>query len=239
MLKTNKDYPKRINPIFQDFHSSCQEEPPSSVPKMSERRVQKYDKDTEDNYVSRPYTPIEVESDNLTFSILSKLERCGFMSGYLQSLNIGDVTEWKGVYSKTNFDPRQYTTIVCFCHGVALTTIYSIASGLLKNNNLDMYVRLNVCFKDKNNILLRDELVYLNGYWNFKSTIFLSHEMGEVQTRFGENIVNGRIDHHAIPSLVQGCDTNETLILLCGTRTFTSTISSILNELGFNKIQVL
>lgn len=241
MLRAIKNCDVKRNLIFSNYIA---ESTTNYQHSLTVKNNERNDKDTEDIYISRPYTPTVVNKIKLEFTVLIKLEPFGAMSGYLQTLNIGDLTEWKGVYSKVDFNPRLYTQIICFCHGVAVTTIYAIAKYLLEIDDLDTEIDVYVGFKDLANILLRDEFVQLNSYWNFKSTIFLSQENSSLlQKRYSETIIIGRINREHVVKLTgrkeQKFDLNETLFLMCGTNTFTTSINNYLNELGYNKIKIL
>lgn len=136
----------------------------------------KNDENTTENYISRPYTPIKFNGNQLSFDILVKFEPNGRMSRYLEQLKIGDISEWKGCYGDFvwSANPTQYKYLVCICQGVAIAPMFSIVSSILANEKDETLIYLLVCFKDLDNYLLRNELAELRRYWNFHAIVYLS-----------------------------------------------------------------
>lgn len=204
----------------------------------------KYDKTTKEHYISRPYTPISINSILLSFQILVKFEVNGIMSNYLKDLKFGDLTEWKGVYGDFEHQiPNSFKYLICVCHGVAISPIYRIISEIVENDNDDTIVLLLACFKNLNSILLRDEIQELRCYWNFKSKIYLSNERScecadsqckclLSNLKYNEEISKCRLDKKELSSAFIGKDQNKIRTLICGTEHFINQMQRHLHELN-------
>lgn len=137
----------------------------------------KNDLNTLEDYISRPYTPIKVNREKLQFTILVKLEPFGQMSKYLQSLTIGHICEWKGVYGIFNWTPNKYKYLLCIYHGVAAAPIYRVVSSIFANAEDETRIIVRGCFATIDQIVLRKEFYAFHQYWNLASIVYyLSRE---------------------------------------------------------------
>lgn len=211
----------------------------------------KYDKDTVEHYISRPYTPVCFNSNDLTFDIIVKYESNGLMSKYLSDLQANDITEWKGCYGSFVWTPNHTKYLVCICQGVAIAPICSLVSSILSDENEDTVVILLACFRDIQHILLRDELCDFRQYWNFQSTVYLSNENTcklcdsqktancaclKSKRRFNETICNFRLDYHELANVYRKLNTNSVHTVFCGTKTLENVIENCFDEIGDDKI---
>lgn len=192
----------------------------------------KNDKNTKENYISRPYTPIRIE--DFSFDILVKFEINGKMSNYLESLKIGDITEWKGSYGNFSWSPKpfQYKYLVCISQGVAIAPMFSLISSILSNEEDETLIYLLVCFKDLENYLLRVELAEYRKYWNFQSIAYLSRFIHNEdcsnkrlkncscirsQLRYDETVCPYRLNQNELQDFYNGLGSNLIFTLFCGT----------------------
>lgn len=193
----------------------------------------KHDKNTKENYISRPYTPIRYNNDDLSFEVLVKYEPNGQMSSYFRTLQIGDETEWKGCYGDFIWSPNplRFKNLVCICQGVAIAPIASLIYSILSNENDETIVYLLVCFKNFENYLLRSELVEFRKYWNFHSVVFFSQFIHNkkcgnrnmkncpcTQSRLlhAETVCPYRLDQSELQHFFHERDPSSTFTILCG-----------------------
>ena len=103
MLRAPRDYKDKFNPLFEDFKEFL--DPPKNDDDVIYYRSQpqQFDKGTPEIYISRKYTPYEVDEELRTFKIIVKLEKYGKMSKYFTSLNVGSVCEFKGPFEAFNY----------------------------------------------------------------------------------------------------------------------------------------
>lgn len=233
-----------VNPIFYNFHQKSLKVQKNE--NFQDKLTEKHDTSEEDLYISRPYTPVFVNEDTLEFTVFIKLEPFGRMSNYIMSLQVNDLTEWKGVYNdlpssiRANFD-----NIMCFSHGVSIAPIYTISRALTEDDSFESNIHVNACFKDISSILLRDNLIQLNMYWNFKSTIILSRERHNESCKdtcdcinkcqkYGEKLYYGRIDEYFVLNSIKQLE-GRTLVLICGSNAFTNEIRNFFQNQNLDK----
>lgn len=214
----------------------------------------KHDKNTKENYISRPYTPIAFNSSELTFDILVKFEINGQMSNHFRSMEINSLSEWKGAYGDFVWKPNslKYKYLVCICQGVAIAPMFSLISSILSNDCDETLVYLIVCFKNLADFLLRIELTECRKYWNFKSIIYLSHQDQcshcanktienciclRSKLRFNEIIRNYRLDYNELTNFYRNLNSNLVFTLFCGTNRLESIVKRCIEELKDDNIR--
>ncbi|XP_065084662.1 NADH-cytochrome b5 reductase-like [Ochlerotatus camptorhynchus] len=209
------------------------------------KSVEKYDRSERDLYFSRPYTPIQVDRDANEFEVLIRMETAGEMSEYLQTLNVGDVTEWKGVYTGFVWERNARKNLICLAQGVGLAPIYSIVAAILEDEADETRLKLVYCCKDVEGILMRDELLKLGAFWNFEATIYLSREScfcGAKSSRscaclsskkkYNERVLNHRLEKIDIETLLLRYAQDSLQVLICGTESFATLVESCLVDLN-------
>lgn len=214
----------------------------------------KHDKSMSENYLSRPYTPIQFDDTQLTFDVLVKFEPNGLMSEYLQSLELNSVTEWKGSYGDFIWtpNPKKYKYLVCICQGVAIAPHFALISSILANENDETIVYLLACFKNLQNCLLREELAECRKYWNFNAIFYLSQhpncdQCAKEKTencqcirsslKYGETVRTHRLDVSKITNFYRERNTNLIFTLVCGTNRLESLVSDAIDELNDNTLK--
>ncbi|XP_063710159.1 NADH-cytochrome b5 reductase-like [Culicoides brevitarsis] len=251
MLRAPKDFSEgNFNEIFENFHENSLKT--SKNENFQRKIVEKHDKTEEDVFISRPYTPILVDEVTCSFSILVKLEPHGLMSTYIQKLHVGALTEWKGTYNNLpQTSIKAADRIICFSHGVSIAPFYSLAQELTADESFEGAIELFACFKDMKNILLRDKLIELNGYWNFKSTIVLSRERHTSENckkgcfctgshqKFNEKLIFGRLNEEFLKENVKICQNEKTVILICGSEDFVKSIFNAFDPQNGLEIHIL
>ncbi|XP_053671775.1 NADH-cytochrome b5 reductase-like [Anopheles nili] len=206
--------------------------------------VEKYDKNEADLYFSRPYTPISFDTNEGTFDVLIKMEPGGRMTEYLLTLMVGSGTQWKGVYGDFVWKRSQYREVVAFVQGVAIAPVYSTMRAILDDEEDDTRLMLCGCFRNLQNVLLRDELRAMAAYWNFKYAIYLSRrsctcllgsECGCVAKpiKYNEPIYDRRLEAADVERLLMPLSERKhsLLVLLCGTESFIALIKTSLEKL--------
>ncbi|XP_001663379.2 NADH-cytochrome b5 reductase-like [Aedes aegypti] len=252
MLRAPRDWrqaDRPFNPIFAAWRMQSIEKP-RVQDGGAKKTVEKYDKNERDLYFSRPYTPIRVDSDACEFDVLIRMEVHGEMSEYLQTMHVNDVSEWKGVYTGFLWVRNARRNLLCIAQGVGLAPIYSILSTILDDEDDETRLNLIYCCRDIEGILLRDKLLHMSAYWNFKATIYLSREgcsCGGKTTRscsclsskikYGERILNHRLEEIDIENLLHKSGQQDSLqVLICGAECFTKFVENCLAQLNVREI---
>lgn len=208
----------------------------------------KNDKNTEGNFISRPYTPIVYDSNRLTFDILVKIEQHGQMSSYFNAMKLNDLSEWKGCYGGFDWQPQlSIKYLVCICQGVAIAPMFSLISSILSDDNDETIIYLIVCFKDLKNHLLRKEISEFRRFWNFNSIVYLSKEGDCSECKhanaanclclkqkllFSENIQNCRLDQSGLQRFYSNLKSYLVFTLFCGTSRLKNIVSSAIANLN-------
>lgn len=210
----------------------------------------RHDKDTDDIYISRPYTPFNSDYDALTFDIVVKLIPNGSMSRYINELCVNDITEWKGCFGSFEWVANKYRYLVCICQGVAIAPIHRLIQSILDDEEDDTIIVFIGCFQDIDHILLRDEHIAFRQYWNFQSTIYLSQpdrcalcatnnggqpkvncECLTNQRKFNENICSDRLNSDDLIRLYRKLNTNSVCTVFCGVEKLEQVIKHCLDQI--------
>jgi len=241
MLRAKKDYLEstEFNPIFSDFKDQLvadedEEEPPET--RYFRFGKQKYDKSADDLYFSRKYTPYEINEELRTFKILVKMEKFGKMSKYFAHLHVSSICEFKGPFESFDYIPDKYQHYLIFTQGVGVVSAYRLVKEIAYEA-ADSRVLMFCCFRNINEILLRDELRNLSGHWNFKYHIFLA-ETENVEAiqprRYRELIYEQRLSADMIWNILTG--TNYLInskVLLCGRSDFVEHFRNVMKDIKF------
>lgn len=196
------------------------------------RDISRHDTQMAEDYVSRSYTPLGCDPDELSFEILVKLLPGGIMSRRIAELRAGDCTEWKGAYGQfawTGADSN--ANLVCISQGVAVAPLFHLVTSILGNEADETRIRFIVCFRNLDESLLRKELSTARRFWNFSATIYLSQESCPqceskrttncscVRSRlsFGETVCNYRLDQKELDLLYAGMQSAKVFTVFCGT----------------------
>lgn len=208
---------------------------------------EKYDLLTEETYMSRPYTPFQFDSSALTFDLLIKLTPYGSMCRYFESLQLNDVTEWKGVFGSFKWLPNKYKYLVCVCQGVAISPIYNLIKHILDDENDETKIIMIACYQNVDNIQLREETAEFNRLLNFQSKIYLSHqEKCEFcidqrvvncdcltdALKYNEQVRNYRLDIEELVNIYASLKTNSVYTVFCGVEKLENVIKDAFNEMG-------
>ncbi|XP_059618274.1 NADH-cytochrome b5 reductase-like [Phlebotomus argentipes] len=226
---------KDQNPIFKDFTFYDKQDDFLSQIEVQDR----HDKDTSRDYLSRPYTPINVDTRNLTFDILFKPERFGKMTQLVTKLYEGDEVEFKGPYGELVYQPNTFSHLYFFSHGVAVAPLYSLISSIVNDESDETFLHLVACYRNMNEALLRDEVQTLQQFWNFNASIFLPHETTDIEGRvkFCESIYKKRLQREDISEIVKFRD-RTSYFLICGTEKFTRAVKDSLRSLAVDEDRI-
>ncbi|XP_055682728.1 NADH-cytochrome b5 reductase-like [Lutzomyia longipalpis] len=235
-LRCNANFIERqTNSAFRDF--SSYDDPKDFIAQLESQ--ERNDKDTSKDLISRPYTPIKLNEKNLSFNILFKLEKFGKMSQIVTKFNPGDVVEFKGPYGELVYTPNTFRHIYLFSHGVAIAPLFSFASSVVRDESDETFLHIVACYRNINEILLRDEMKDLQQFWNCNASIFLAHETTNIadHVKIGESIVKGKLGVKDIEEIVKFKD-KTSYFLICGTEKFSGLICSCLRNLAIDNDRI-
>lgn len=126
-------------------------------------------------FVSRVYSPFEYDTSACTFKCLFRYEAGGEMSQRIARLAVGDVLEFKGFYGSFEWCRNKYKYLNCFAQGVAVAPLISVVRHILNDEEDETRIHFVACFRDFEDVLLKDLLTDFQRYWNFKLTLMLPY----------------------------------------------------------------
>lgn len=235
-----------------DFTNFCLSVPPGSHLMLRAPRSfdtssnsvhKKNDNETEDIYISRPYTPINVNITLCSFEIIFKLQENGAMSNYVTTLKIDGLTEWKGPYAGAyeNYRNNDSKALLCIGQGVGISPLYSIIDSMLSDEENITRINFITCFKDFDNILLRNKIYSWKQFWNFEHSIYLSREGRcscnlEDRTencdcikkllKYNEKVNCYRLEKEHLLKIYKNLNTESVRTLICGSTDFCNYIKN-------------
>ncbi|KAJ4821792.1 NADH-cytochrome b5 reductase [Turnera subulata] len=115
-------------------------------------------KDSEGREVTRPYTPITLDSDVGFFELVVKMYPEGRMSHHFREMKEGDYSAVKGPKQRFKYKPGQARAFGMIAGGSGITPMFQLIRAIIENPKDKTSVRLvyaNTTFED---ILLKEEL---------------------------------------------------------------------------------
>lgn len=187
---------------------------------------------------TRAYTPIPIDNDDVSFTILVRLYKNGKMSKFLNNIKINTETLWRGPYGDYMLD-LTHEHMLLIAQGTGIAPIFSVIHALLQNDECYTFIKLFFCCRNENDILLREELYRLSSHWNFTYEVFLAS--GEsTNAKYNETVHSQRLEKDKINAYLIGKQDSDLRVLLCGSDAFVSYIKDIILqcELSDTKIYV-
>lgn len=169
---------------------------------------------------SRAYTPLKINIngiDKYDFAIFVKRYFNGVVSNHLCSLNLGDVTLWRGPYGHYKHEPNKFSRIIMIAQGTGISSLYSIIKQVLNNEEDMTKIFLIYCSVNLKTMLLRDELYSFKCYWNFDYEVYLSMNPKET-CKYQEPIFPHKFDFSHINKLKPFPELDQ--FILCGSYNF-------------------
>jgi NAD(P)H-flavin reductase len=258
MLRAPRESEGSFNPVFNDFKDFLFV--PDEDDKIYYRsEPQRFDKGTPELYMSRKYTPYEVNEELRTFKIIVKLEKYGKMSSHLTTLHVGSICEFKGPFEAFKYIHEEIQNYVVFTQGIRharqcstrFLSVYTIlgisivsAFRLVKEiiyESAQSRVLLISCFKNLNETFLREDFFKLTHFWCLKYHIFLSDSsvVPEIPPRSGEKIHQERLNEENFKKLIKELkyfDKDVTQVLISGRERFIESMKSIASSCRYGKI---
>lgn len=108
--------------------------------------------------VARPYTPINLVSDEGHFDLMVKCYPKSKMGSHLFSLKVGDSIEVKGPWHTFDVKPSQYNQIGMIAGGTGLTPMFQIINNVLHGEDNTTKISLLYSNKTENDVLLGSRL---------------------------------------------------------------------------------
>ncbi|XP_033636807.1 NADH-cytochrome b5 reductase-like [Asterias rubens] len=184
--------------------------------------------------ITRQYTPISPSGSRGHFVVLIKVYENGAMSQYIKQWTEGDEVSWRGPFGSFSYQPNKNRRIVMLAAGTGIAPMLQVIRHIVTNDDDETFVRLLFANRTYEDILLRETLNELTAYWNFTVLYALSQgQSGQHPQGYGENFHYGRIDQDMIAEELKTTPEQDTLLLICGTKSFDKDMIKFLNKLDF------
>lgn len=180
---------------------------------------------------TKPFTPISFTENTIKFLI--RLYPDGKFSTYLRNIEIGDTIRVRGPYGNFKYEDNSSQTIIMFSMGSGIAAMYPIAKSIVDNELEETRIHMIGGFQNVLQIPLRKELQALTDYWNFKCTLHIS-QLQDDHSLHGITIKSGRLYKESILEVLQDKVPDSTLILICGTREFNSSVEHCVKSVNYS-----
>lgn len=177
---------------------------------------------------TKAYTPIKQKdcSKDHDFAIILKVYYDGLVSNYLNNLQEGDITLWRGPYGAFEITPNKFNRLIMIAQGTGIATFISIIKNILDNEDDITKIFLYYCTQSEKTILFRSELYAFKQYWNFRYKIFISNYSEHTKYKYQEPITHHKFSLEDLEPLeLFQCDSQ---FLVCGSENFIDTYKQLL-----------
>jgi len=191
---------------------------------------------TKSKAMMRPYNPIHIEHEG-SFELLIKIYPEGIAGQYVDSLQVGDMVNFKQTKTNIKKPPLQYpfpegvSQITMLAGGTGIAPMYQALVPLLKQNQNqnqhDQEIRLLYGNKTPQDILLKKELDELAKIYPKRFTVTYivgdnAHDTRQyTNSMYDDVVVTGWIDSEKIQQLgfpppTTGTSSNSSIVWVCG-----------------------
>ncbi|KPI87776.1 putative NADH-cytochrome b5 reductase [Leptomonas seymouri] len=174
--------------------------------------------------VIRPYTPINLESDEGHFDLVVKCYPSSKMGSHLFSMKPGDSIEAKGPWHTFELRPSQYNQIGMIAGGTGLTPMLQISKNILSSQGNSTKISLLYSSKSINDVLLGDTLEKMaKKFPGMFATFYCLTTAPKRWTGY-----TGYIDKRMIQETMPGPEREgDSIILVCGPQPFMKAICGV------------
>lgn len=185
-------------------------------------------KDSEGQEVTRPYTPITLDSQAGYFELVVKMYPKGRMSHHYREMREGDYLAVKGPQGRFNYKPGQVRAFGMIAGGSGITPMFQLTRAILENPKDKTIVRLiyaNTTFED---ILLKEDLDDFASKFPYRFKVYyVLSQPPEAWTGGGGHVSKEMIQNHCPPPAP------DIRILRCGPPGMNKAMAAHLNALGY------
>ncbi|KAK7083903.1 NADH-cytochrome b5 reductase-like [Halocaridina rubra] len=170
--------------------------------------------------ISRQYSPVSDIKQRGTFEILIKIYPKGKFTQIVKEWKVSDLIPMRGPFGNFTYVENRYKRMVILAAGTGIAPVYQIIQRVVENENDITLITLIYASKSFSEILLRNELLSLCQFWNFKLHHYLSCEDDLSQKKYNETVTNKRLTKDNVTKELLEGDVKSTLVLICGTKSF-------------------
>nr|XP_039251682.1 NADH-cytochrome b5 reductase-like isoform X1 [Styela clava] len=158
-----------------------------------------------EEYITRPFTPVQMTEFDKNLTLVIKLYKNGKMSSVVSDWKVGDLVRCRGpVGSQIQYSCNKWGKILLIAAGTGITPMAKVIQTILCNDDEDTVIILLYACQVYEDILLKEQLDKWAEYWNFHVIYFLSQEdkkQVESKKKYNENIFYERISFNSLKSI--------------------------------------
>ncbi|KAF9675060.1 hypothetical protein SADUNF_Sadunf10G0192200 [Salix dunnii] len=187
-------------------------------------------KDSEGQEVTRPYTPITLDSQDGYFELVVKMYPKGRMSHHFREMREGEYLAVKGPQGRFSYKPGQVREFGMIAGGTGITPMFQLSRAILENPKDKTNVHLIYANTTLENILLKEELDAFASKFPSRFRVYY------VLSQPPEEAWNGGVGHVSIEMIQEYCPPPafDVQILRCGPPGMNKAMAAHLNALGYS-----
>lgn len=186
--------------------------------------------------VIRFYSPISRNSDYGKIDLLVKIEPeksyLGSMTGYLNSLEVGNTLEFKGPLGGFEYHRNMYKEVGMIAGGTGISPMVQIIRSVVAHPEDKTQLKLLYGNYFEDDILCKDELMYFSSTRNNVST-YITLNNPPPHWKMGKGFVTEEMIKQFLPP-----PANDIKIVLCGPPPMISVIRKYLTNLGYTESMI-
>ncbi|KAJ8899043.1 hypothetical protein K2173_008873 [Erythroxylum novogranatense] len=184
---------------------------------------------SEGREVSRPYTPITLDSDVGYFELVIKMYPLGKMSHHFRDMQERDLLAVKGPKERFKYKPNQVRAFGMIAGGTGITPMFQVTRAILENPKDKTNIQLIYGNTTSDDILLKEELD--NIARNFPSRFQVYY----VLSKCPPEAWNGGVGYISKQTIQNHCPAPapDIQILRCGPPGMNKAVAACLNALGY------
>jgi len=186
--------------------------------------------------VVRFYSPISRNSDYGKIDLLVKIEPeksyLGSMTGYLNSLEVGNTLEFKGPLGGFEYHRNMYKEVGMIAGGTGISPMVQIIRSVVAHPEDKTQLKLLYGNYFEDDILCKDELMYFSSTRNNVST-YITLNNPPPHWKMGKGFVTEEMIKQFLPP-----PANDIKIVLCGPPPMISVIRKYLTNLGYTESMI-
>ncbi|XP_059434161.1 NADH--cytochrome b5 reductase 1-like [Corylus avellana] len=185
-------------------------------------------KDSEGGEVTRPYTPITLDSDVGYFELVVKMYPKGKMSHHFRQMREGDYLPVNGPKGRFKYKPGQARAFGMLAGGSGITPMFQLIQAILKNPKDKTNVNLIYANVTEDDILLKEELDAFTSKFPDRFKVYYVLNQPPVPWNGGIGFVSKEMIQFHCPAPARDIQ-----ILRCGPPPMNKAMAAHLNALGY------
>ncbi|CAM1321213.1 CYB5RL (predicted) [Pycnogonum litorale] len=175
--------------------------------------------------ITRQYTPIFI--DDSYFEVMIRQYDGAKMSSIIKNWTSNVEAEWRGPFGHFYYQRNKFRNILMLAAGTGIAPMLRIINSVTDDESDESFIRLIYSNKTYDDILMKNSIDDYKKYWNFTVLYAISQGTITDKTTYGDELHYGRIDESLIGRETKQMSPRDTLVLVCGSKSFTNDMMTI------------